>query len=309
VGGGWGQAHGLSDEALAGRIEADGIDVLVECSGHSAGSRIGMVAGRVAPVQATTLLGHGGTTGVAAVDYILADEVVAPAGSEGEFSEAVVRLPGVFAPFRPDPGWPEVAEEGPGPVVFGCFGDPARIGSELLAAWGRILEAVPGSRLLLKHRSYEDGEMAVYWRERLKGLGERVEFEGIAGGWERHMGVYGRVGVMLDTYPVTGASTTAIPLWMGIPVVTRAGGRVAERFGAAILTAAGMPELVAGDRDGYEALAIALGRDRERRRSLRASLRTRLKASALTDAAGAARAHERAYRAMWIAWCRQAGEQ
>ena len=298
----WRPVHGMSNATLIEQIQGDGIDILVECAGHAAGNRLVALARKPAPIQVTSLLGHGGTTGMAAMDCVLADKTLAPEGSEREFSEAVVRLP-IFAPFQPDPAWPGVSPLPEGPPVLACVGGPWRIGDDLLDLWARILERVPEARLLLKNSAYDEPGQAAHWRARFAALGDRLILEGVPGGWSRHMEVYGRIALALDTFPATGATSTLIPLWMGVPVVSRAGDHAGQRFGAAILGAAGLPDLVARTGAAYVEKAAALAIDRPRLAALRGALRQRLANGVVCDAAGYAREAEAAYRILWRRWC------
>jgi predicted O-linked N-acetylglucosamine transferase (SPINDLY family) len=299
----WREVAGMGDDALAEMIRADGIDILVDCAGHTSGNRLLALARRPAPVQATMVLGHGGTTGLAAVDYVLTDGAITPEGMESHFSEKVVRLPRVFAPFRVRTEWPVVGPLPEGPAVFGCFADPARIDGACVEWWRRILEAVPGARIFFKNAAYGDERMVAHWRRLFGRVAERADFEDTPGGWGKNMGAYRRVWAMLDSWPVTGATSTLIPLWMGVPVVTLAGGHAGQRFGAAIVTGVGMAELAAQDAEEYMAKAVALVRDRARLETMRRTLRARMAASPFCDAAGVARDFEAAYRALWRTWC------
>ncbi|MBF0128939.1 MAG: tetratricopeptide repeat protein [Alphaproteobacteria bacterium] len=307
---GWVETLKMGDGVLAERIRSDGIDILVDLAGHTHGNRLLALAARPAPVQVTAVLGYGGTTGLSWIGHVLTDGVLTPEGAEGQFTERVVRIPGAFAAFQPREEWAEAAPVPPGPPVFGCLSDPSRIDGEQLLWWRRLLEEVPGSRLLFKHGAYDSPRLESYWRSLFAAVSERSSFEGLAGGWGAHMGVYGRVSVVLDTWPVSGATSALIPLWMGVPVVAVAGGHAGQRFGAAVLTAAGLPELVAADGPGSVAIAAGLVRDGDRLRELRETLRGRLRASPLLDAGGHARAMEAAFRGLWREACaRETGEE
>ena len=115
----------------------------------------------------------------------------------------------------------------------------------------------------------------------------------------RQLRVLNEVDIALDPFPFNGSTTTFEALWMGVPVVTLRGERFVGRVGSSVLTALGLPELIATTAADYVARAVALARDAERRRRLRRELRPRLKASALMDAPAHARAVEAAYRYFW----------
>lgn len=302
---GWRDIVNLNDDQVAALIQEDGIDILVDCVGHTQGKRMGVFARKPAPVQAATLIGHDGTTGIAAIDYVMGDPYLTPPGYEALFSETLVRLPRVIAPFLPRDDWPDVFPlPGPeAPPLLGCFAEPARIGDSALAMWRRILDRLPGARLLLKQRVYGAPDQARYWRERFQVLGDRFDLEGIPNGWRANMDVYRRLTLMLDTYPLTGATSSLIPLWMGVPVVSLAGDYPGRRYGATMLANAGVPELVVDSPDAYVDLAVALAQDRARLAAYRQGLRDTVRASPLLDAAAVTADVEACYRGMWAAWC------
>jgi predicted O-linked N-acetylglucosamine transferase (SPINDLY family) len=298
----WRTVSDMGDGQLVGQIQADGIDILVDCAGHTAGGRLGALARKPAPIQITTMLGHGGTTGMTAMDHVMADAILVPDGAEAGFCEQVLRLP-VFAPFRPDPAWPPPLPLADGPPLLACFGNPARIGEALIDLWARVLDRLPGSRLLLKHGNLADSQDSGHWRSRFARLGDRVLLEGLEGGWAANMGTYGRIAVALDTFPSHGATSTLIPLWMGVPVVSLAGSHSGQRFGASILGTAGLGDLVAGTPEEYVDKVVELAQNRSRLADLRGSLRNRLEAGPTCDARGFARSAESIFRSLWRHWC------
>ncbi len=304
----WRPSASLDDIRLAALVQADGIDILVDCAGHTAGGRLAALACKPAPVMITTLLGHGGSTGLPAMDYILADSAMIPPDAHGDFSETVLPLP-VFAPFWADPAWPQPWPPVARPPVLACFGAPQRIGDDLLGLMRRCLDRLPEARLLLKNPAYGDEALRTYWLDRFALLGDRLMLEDVPGGWGRNMEVYGRIDVVLDTFPAHGASTSLIPLWMGIPVVSLTGGHSGQRFGASILAAAGLDDLAAAGPEEFVDKVVSLALDRSRLADLRRTLRGRLAASPFGDHAGMVREVENAYRAVWRRWCRTGGAE
>jgi len=301
----WRSTVGLRDAELADMIRADGIDILVDCTGHTGNNRLPALTRKPAPVQVNYYSIHGGTSGAPAMDYVLSDSILSPPGLADHFSEDVVVLPQGTVAFCPDPDWPAVApprDVGDGPV-FVCVNDPARIGDETISLWAALLNRVDGSRLLFKHATFGDPKTCAVWRDAFKALDGRADFEGLPGGWKENMDVYGRIDVVLDSMPMTGGLSCLIPLWMGVPVVTRGGDFHAHRFGPAMVTYSGLPELAASSLDDYLDIAAGLAQDRERLASLRHTLRDTMKASPICDAGGFAADIEAAYRTMWRTWC------
>jgi predicted O-linked N-acetylglucosamine transferase (SPINDLY family) len=300
---GWRSIAGLDDGRATELIRGDGIDILVDLAGHTAGNRLGVFARRAAPVQ-VAWLGYFGTTGLSAMDAVIADRHVLPPGDEAHFTEAVQRMPHSYLCFTPP------VEAGPvaplpagldGPVTFGCFNNPAKINPAVLAVWARVLGSVAGSRLLLKSAQYADKSIRRPVTQALEAQGiaaGRVMFEPaspIAGLFE----AYGRVDIALDPFPFAGGATTAQALWMGVPVVSLAAELWPGRQGASLLGAAGYPGWAVADVDDYVALAAALAADRPALMAIRRGLRDRVVASPLCDAGLFARDLQDVYRRLW----------
>lgn len=299
----WRPIAPLSDAAATDLIRADRIDILVDLSGHTGGNRLGVFANRAAPVQ-VAWLGYFGTTGVAAMDYILADRFVAPPGEEADFSETVIRLPDSYLCFTPP------TEAGPvaplpagadGPITFGSFNNSAKLNPGVIALWSAVLASVPHARLLLKAVQYKNETMR---REAAAAFAAhgidagRLLFEP-AGSLAQMFAAYGQVDIALDPFPFAGGATTAMALWMGVPVVSLAAATWPGRQGASLLNAAGFPQLVAATPDSYVATARALAGDRAGLAAFRALLRPQMAASPLCDADRFARNLAAAFRDMW----------
>lgn len=303
----WRDLANLSDEAAAKAVAADGIDILVDLSGHTARNRLGMFARKPAPVQ-VTWLGYFGTTGLTAMDFILADRFVVPDGAAADFTESVWRLPDSYLCFpRPDldvPVLPPPAA-GRGAVTFGNFNNLTKTSPAAIELWSRILTRMPGSKLLLKTRGLDDAQARRRVSDRFArhGVGpERLALEGASPRAEL-LASYNRVDVALDPTPYGGGTTTAEALWMGVPVVTQRGRTWVGRVGESILSAVGLPELVAAGPEEYVEAAIGLANDPKRLATLRAGLRARFEASAFCDGDRFVGNLDRAYRGMWRRWC------
>lgn len=298
----WVEATTLNDTQLAKRIDADGIDLLLDLAGHTGQQRMSLFAKRVAPVQAT-YLGYPGSTGVPNMDWVLGDEVVTPEGSESLCSERIARLPGTVFCFSPEvdypyPAFPDAVAERP--LTFASFNNVPKLTPRTLTLWAQILKAVPGSRLLLKAPSFSDGGAVRLFGERLHKLGvdlARVEFRGPTGLTDM-MAEYADVDIALDPVPYNGGTTSLQAMWMGVPVVTQAGHNFVSRMGASFMTAAGLPEWVASDDEGYVRVAVQMAQDRSALLALKRGLRERLKARRGWDVVAHTRAMEAAFEAM-----------
>jgi predicted O-linked N-acetylglucosamine transferase (SPINDLY family) len=305
----WREVWTLSDEQLAAQIRQDGIDVLVDLSMHMGGNRMRCFARQPAPVQ-VTYLAYCGTTGLDTIDYRLTDPYLDPPGSEeGIYAERSVWLPESYWCYQAPASAPPVARLPAlerGGVTFGALNNFAKVTTPTLAAWRRLLHAVPQSRLFLhapagRHRDRVCEQLG------LSGSAvERVEFAKRSR-LADYLAVYQHIDVALDPFPYGGGTTTCDALWMGVPVVSLAGQTAVGRGGLSILSNVGLPELVARDADHYVRIAADLAADLTHLSELRATLRERMQRSPLMDAPRFARNVESAYRTMWRRWC-AAGE-
>jgi predicted O-linked N-acetylglucosamine transferase (SPINDLY family) len=196
-----------------------------------------------------------------------------------------------------------------GHVTFGSFNDLPKLTPGVIRMWAKVLNAVEGSRLVIKTEQMRDAMTADDLRRRFGAEGiapERLDLLAWRVRTEHHLARYALIDVALDTFPFNGVTTTCEALWMGVPVVTLPGDRAYGRVGACLLAAVELEQLIAEDPDAYVKISVELARDLDRLKTLRSTLRDRMRASPLCDGAAFASAMERAYSRMWRSWC--AGE-
>ena len=301
----WISAAAPDDAALDRLIREHRIDILIELAGHSAGNRLPALRNKPAPIIVSAI-GYANTTGLPSVDYRLIDSLTDPAGSESHATERLVRLDPCFLCYRP-PAAPQVAiRSGSNPIVFGSFNALPKLSPRTLRVWSELLRRVPNSSIILKAGGLQDP-----WARQIllaafdaAGIGrERVELLSQTAGLDDHLALYSRVDIALDPFPYNGTTTTCEALWMGVPVVALSGDHHAARVGVTLLTAAGLPDLIADSEEHYVGIAAALASDRPRLESLRATLRPRMAASVLCDGPAYARRFERALRRIWREYC------
>jgi predicted O-linked N-acetylglucosamine transferase (SPINDLY family) len=301
----WRDTAGLSDAALAERIRTDEIDILVDLALHTAGNRMRVFARKPAPVQAT-MFGLPATTGLSTVDYRLTDPYLDPPGAtDADYTERSVRLPHCFWVFqRPEESVAitELPALKNGFVTFGSLNQLGKISRPALDLWGQILQAVPGSRLVLQAPpgSHCDAIRAIL---RARGVAaDRVEFVPRAARLDYHR-MIGTLDVGLDPFPYNGHNSTLDALWMGVPVVTLAGRTAVGRGGLSILSNLGLTDLIAATPEQYVECAVGWASRTDRLAALRAELRQRLLSSPLADTGRFAADVEEAFRRMWQTWC------
>jgi len=293
----------LSDVELAERIAGDDVHILVDLNGHTKRNRAPVLEFRPAPVCAH-YLGYPGTLGSPYVDYLIADSFVIPPGDERFFSEAIVRLPGCYqanddkrevldlGQTRRDVGLPDNA------FVFCCFNRPYKITPEVFDVWMRILGTTPGSVLWLLGDS-ERVESNLRCEATRRGVdAQRLIFAPRVPNGE-HLARQCHADLFLDTWPVCAHTTASDALWAGLPLLTYSGRTFISRVAGSLLTAIGLPELIAPSSAAYEALAIGLSRDPGALKALRERLARNRGTRSLFNTKRVCRNLEAGFEKMW----------
>lgn len=300
----WRRCAGMADDELAAQIRADGIDILVDLSGHTAKNRLLTFVRRPAPVQ-VTWLGYPGTTGLAAsMDYRFTDRLFDPESLCADaYAEQIYYLPR-WAVFRATPDSPDVnalPALTTGQLTLACLNNPSKLNNRVIAVWARILAALPGSRLMLGNASNDDQRRDLLARFATAGVGaERLTLVPRVG-LVQYLLLHHEIDLALDPFPFAGGLTTYNSLWMGVPVVTLSGGTTVSRQGSAIQGSIGLDEFVVDTEDAYVEKVIALSQNLPALDAVRQSLRERMQP--VTQGGQQARDLEHAYRTIWQRWC------
>jgi len=303
---GWHEIFGMTDAVVAQKIRNDGIDILIDLSGHTGRNRLVTFAHKPAPVQ-VSWIGNPATTGLTAIDYYMSDRFVTPLEQfAGQFSEKLVFLP-ALAPFKPHPQAPEVKELPAlknGFVTFGSFSRIVKIGPEVMALWARVLREVPNSRMFIGSISSPEQMSKLARQFASEGIDvSRISFvqrNTVTSYLEQH----NQVDVCLDAFPFAGSTTTMHALWMGVPTVTLPGVSMASRGSTGWLSHLGLDAaFVATDKDDFVRKCAALAADLDALATVRRELRQHCMQSPLISASSIANAASRALRIMWQRWC------
>jgi predicted O-linked N-acetylglucosamine transferase (SPINDLY family) len=299
----WRDVTTMSDTEAADAIHADGIDVLVDLVGHTGLPRLGIFSQKPAPVQ-VSWIGYLGTTGMSRMDFRLCDRRTDPLElAQPLHSERLVHMP--FSQWCYRPMVDEPVSVGPvernGHVTFGSFNAPLKISTAMCRRWGEVLMRVPRSRLLITNVDSERKREAIVRDLASVGVeADRLEFLPRVA-LNKYPALFHEVDISLDTYPYGGGTTTFDALWMGVPVVTAVVDTPVSRSAGSILAALDLGDWIAQSIDDFVEVAVARASDLPRLAELRGTLRARMKASPLTDAARFTKDLESAYRQMWLA--------
>lgn len=300
-------AH-FADDDVENIIRKDAIDILIDLSGYTAGSRLSVLARKPAPIQASWI-GYPGTTGLKAIDYYLADPYFLPIEKfSWQFVEKLVYLPST-APYLPFSVAPPIAPLpfiSQGVVNFGSFNRPSKISHGVVRLWARVLRAVPNSRFLITGMvdDYQIGVLENWFQEE-NIPNERLEFK-IRSTIEPYLKLHHAVDICLDTFPYTGGTTTRHALWMGVPTITIAGSTPASRQASSIMELVGLGDFVASSEDEFVSIAQSWSNRTDELAEIRTDMRIRIARSPLGRPEFVASAFVKATRIMWQRWC--AGE-
>lgn len=315
VAGQWRDIYDWAPERVAELIRQDGIDILVELAGHTTDNSLLVCARKPAPVQ-VTWIGYPNTTGLEAIDYRITDLLTDPPGAtERWHSEELIRLPEAFSCYRAPAESPEV---GPlpalanGHVTFGSFNNFRKLSEPTIRLWARLLQEVPGARLIIKSQGLGNAEVASRLRGQFVRAGaaaERIQIHAAGMSKQQHMGLYHQVDVCLDPFPYNGTTTTCDALWMGVPVVTLAGRSHVGRVGLSLVSHLGYPGWAVETPDAYVAKCRELTGDLPALAGLRRGLREQMRQSPLCDAPKFINHLEGTFRRLWQHWCAQSPAQ
>lgn len=306
----WKNIFRVKAEEVAEQIRLDRIDILVDLSGHTGGNRLDVLALKPAPIQ-VSWIGYPNTTGLQTMDYRIVDALTDPPGDADNFySETLLRLPQSFLCYTPPKEAPELAPPPclkSGKVTFGSFNTRTKVGKSTLGLWKAVLDAVPGSDLVIKSvgglRDQEEREDFLLQLETAGIHRNRISLYSVASSLVEHLEQYSGIDICLDTFPYHGTTTTCEALWMGVPVVSLVGDRHASRVGLSLLSNANLVDLIAKDAADFVRISSELAADKDRLTSLRTGMRDRLAGSPLLNAIAAARNLESGFQDIWKRWC------
>ncbi|WP_211473657.1 tetratricopeptide repeat protein [Collimonas humicola] len=301
----WLSCAGMSDQQLAERIGLDGIDILVDLSGHTGFNRLLTFARKPAPLQ-LSWIGYQATTGLSAMDYRITDAAMDPPGTTEQFhTEKLLRLPS-SAQFQPAPDSPPV---NPLPALssneftLACLNNHAKITQPAVHLWARILVGLPHARLMFGNASGSNAKQHLIDMFALENIAEdRLIFQPTMSLID-YLKLHQQIDLALDTFPYNGGTTTLHSLSMGVPVIALAGNTPVSRAGVATLGGAGIPEFAAYSEDEYVARAIEMAQDLPKLNEVRQSLRVRAAPLFNSSAEMVTRPLEEAYRTIWKKWC------
>ena len=294
----WTPLSRKTDKEAAQALHNDGIDIIVDLSGHTGENRLAVFGWRPAPIQ-ITWLGYFASTGMPQIDYILGDPFVTPQSEAHHFTEEIWQLPESYLCFTPpdqDLAIGSLPALKNGFLTFGCFNNLSRMTDEVVSVRAEILRNVPNSKLFLKDKQldYQSVRDQVLSRFATHGISSaRLLLEGRSTR-EEYLKCYHRVDIALSPFPYGGGTTSVEGLWMGVPVVTRKGSYFLSHLGESIAHNSELSDWIAHDNEDYVEKAMRFSSDLNSLGELRHGLREKLLKTPLYDLPRFARHFEEA---------------
>ena len=299
----WHPVASLSDAALAERVRADGIDVLIDLSSHTRHNRLLTFARKPAPIQ-ISWMGYPGTTGLQAMDYLLCDQFYIHPELAWQFTEKLAYLPAsaIFQPSAYAPAVNTLPALVNGYITFGSFNRPNKLNASVIALWSMLLRNIPNARMVLGAipPDRQDALIQSFVDEGIEP--SRLIFYPRASESD-YMALHHQVDICLDTYPYGGGTTTAHAAWMGVPTLTLAGETPSSRVGATLANQFGLNQFIATSIEDFVDKGRYWVHHIDELAAIRLEMRARFKASAMGQPEPFADSLEVTLRAMWQRWC------
>ncbi|MBF0445352.1 MAG: tetratricopeptide repeat protein [Magnetococcales bacterium] len=305
---GWVETKGMEDEQLAKRIHADGIDILIDLSGHTAVNRLLVFLKKPAPIQ-ISWAGYVGTTGLPTMDWLIADKHYVADGEEKFYTEGIIKMPDSWVSYTPPKNIPKIKKKTSERFVMGNFGNSVKINEKMLETWAHILQKAQNSNLLLIYKGMDSkfnvNRINSYFNkagidtDRISIKGQILHKELLA--------TYNTIDIALDTLPYSGGLTTIEALYMGVPVITNRGATFAGRHATSILNAVGLKELICNSFDEYIELVVALSQNPNKLKKIKKNLHTKIVNSPICDHKKFSTDLSKELRKVWQIWCANNG--
>lgn len=302
----WRGIRDMSVQAMLNLVQSDGIDILVDLSGHTRGHRLDVFAARPAPLQ-LTWIGNPGSTGLETMDYIVIGDLVLEEDLlRTQLAERLMRVPLAYVfdgGIHQEAVAPLPALRN-GHLTFGSFNRLSKINRKVVSVWAQVLRALPSARLKIGAcpRSGPPRHLKDWLAE--EGLAEeRIDFVEQMG-FEHYLRAHHDIDLCLDTLPFTGGVVTNHALWMGVPTLTLMGELLAGRQSAEVLARVGLArDFAARDLSQLLERAAYWQAHLPQLQDIRQALRARLQLQEPQQADIVARSVALGMRLAWRRWC------
>ena len=273
---GWKTVYNLNDLALFETIKSDQIDILVDLSGHSKGSRLEVFFNKPSPIQ-VSWVGYLASTGLKEIDYVIADKNSITEKEEHQFIEKIYRLNNTWTVLKPEHDIP-LSKEIPFTrnkyITFGSFNNIQKINNGVIKVWSRILSSIKDSRLILVSAKFKEEDFKKYFIELFINNGVRNNQLIFEGPCERNhlLDKYNSIDIALDTFPYNGGTTSLEASWMCVPVLTKKGNSFLSKCGESINISLGLDDWICNNDTDYINKAAYMSNNTDKLQSVKSYL-------------------------------------
>ena len=253
----------LNDLKAFNTIREFNLEIMIDIMGYTSRNRIELFKNRIAKKQAIWM-GYCNTTGIKNMDYIITDPNLIYENEKNLYSEEVIYLPEIW---NCHSGFNFKRKENPPPIIknnfitFGSFNNPAKMNETVIDCWSNILKNIKNSKLIIKcaNKKRKLDRIKKLFKER--NVLDSVIFYTRIDKVEDHLNLYKEIDIALDTFPYNGVTTSFEAIWMGVPVLTKAGYNFNSRCGESINKNLNMEYLIAQNEEEYVSKAVELNTD------------------------------------------------
>lgn len=299
----WFNVQHVSDESLCGMIRSHSIDILVDLSGYTHGHRLGVFARRAAPIQ-VTWLGYMHTLGMSAIDYRIVDAGITPPSHAKFYKENLfyVRCMASYVPPSYSPFSGDIPMQRNGYPTLISLNSSGKITDEALKVWATILKKRKDARLIILVKEQNADAAQASMQPRVEACGMPLDRVSVL--HQQPLNGFMELGfiadIALDTFPISGGTTTLHTLWMGLPIVSLSGNRSVDSASSNTLHAVGLSDWVVYSSEQYIEKALYWMDNPELIKNTKKHLRNKLSDSPLMDYKSRVGELEMAFRIMWL---------
>ncbi|MDB3987673.1 hypothetical protein N9422_03760 [Candidatus Pelagibacter sp.] len=280
----WFDVNDYNNQKLAGLIQKERINILVDLMGYTRAERLELFHSRIAPKQ-VSWLAYCNTSGLDEMDFLIADNNLILDSEEKLYSEKIIKLPHIWnshSGFGSKRKLNEPPSLNQNNFTFGSLNNFRKISDDVVETWSKILYEVPNSKLILKSSTACDNESLLNKFKKFK-VDHKIEILKKLDFFKKedHLKVYNRIDLCLDTFPYNGVTTTFEALWMNVPVIVMKGYNFTSRCGESIIKNLGTNNLISENKEDYIINAIKLSNDKNALINLRKNIFEKLIQSSL----------------------------
>ena len=275
----WRNIFFLSDENVIKTIVSDNLNILIDLSGYTTGSRLPVFIAKPAPIQ-ISWCGYLQSLGLSEIDYIVADNFSIPENFENLYIEKIIKLPNAWSNLSLSKLNNATSQITPAEnnkyITFGSFNHSKKINYKVIKTWSSILKSLPSSKLIIQLGTgfYDNNFIDEFKKSFLKnGVNDdqliintkRLDRKNL-------LELYNQIDISFDTFPYSGGTTSLESIAMCVPIITLYGSLFLSRTGFSVNMNSGLNEWCCKNEDEYIKKSIYFASDIKKLNNIRLSL-------------------------------------